>query len=83
MNLIDENIELDDQNNNTANTIFNEKLLASDLLTDPNHRLLSDSDIDAFKSKVGKMELEAAITDLENNLKIAINSQFDNLLKSS
>ncbi len=82
LNLIDENIELDDQNNNTANTIFNEKLLASDLLTDPNHRLLSDSDIDAFKSKVGKMELEAAITDLENNLKIAINSQFDNLLNS-
>lgn len=66
----------------TISNTNNVSVLAKDLLTDPNHRFISDKDFDSFNSKVDRLELEASITDVENNIKSIINSKFDNLLNA-
>ena len=47
---------------------------------DSKHRLLSDTQIQAFKDKVSRFELDAAIEDTRNELKMSFNNQYINLL---
>lgn len=58
------------------------KIKAADVVTDSNHRYISDSDLDRLKENVSRTELNAAIDDVTNNLKLVLNEQVDNILNN-
>ena len=60
----------------------NAKIKAEELLTDPNNRLLSDLEIDEFKGKVGKLEMQESIDNASKEIKVLLAKQIDNLLNS-
>ena len=78
-NLLDDDIELEYSNN----VINRENITkAEDILTDVDHRYISDKQLEELKNKVGRLEMESALKDLENNMKITLNKQMDNIYNS-
>ena len=60
----------------------NVEIKAEELLTDPNNRFISDIEIDEFKNKVGKLEMQDSIDNASKEIKTLLAKQIDNLLNS-
>lgn len=56
---------------------------AEDVITDANHRFISDSDLAIFRDKPSSLEVSAAIMDLRNEIKTALATYFNNLLNTT
>lgn len=83
--ILDENdIELEYADDKQTKEIINKDNItkAADILTDVDHRYVSDKQIEAFNNKAGRLEMETALKDLENNIKISLNKQMDNIYNS-
>lgn len=59
-----------------------EKINTSNTLTDPNNRYITDKQLEELNNKIGSVEFDSAVKELNNNFKLLLNKQLDNILNS-
>lgn len=80
----DDEINFASDNNeiHIAENDVNNKISATDILTDTSHRYISDVDLEKLNQSINKTELNATVKEITNNFKLALNDQIDNILNS-
>ena len=80
----DDEIDFASDNNeiHIAENDVNNKIYATDILTDTSHRYISDVDLEKLNQSINKTELNATVKEITNNFKLALNDQIDNIINS-